>query len=257
MVATLHQDLERARQRLEVLAHDGKTVRDELAELRTVIQEARERLDTAERRLGELELQRPELREQQDTLLATYNQAREGADEQRTAVGQIVIEFESRRAAQGAAKAALERVIQQRDQLVERIATLETNTRDSEPPLKVFQQELDGQLARQVEVQAELSRLRDGLTAVEQHVKASESQRHDLEKRVASEREGVEALRMQVRELEVRREALTERFMVTGLVLTEVVDQPPADADAEQWDERLAQIRKSIERHRSDQPGSH
>jgi chromosome segregation protein len=248
MVATLHQDLERARQRLEVLAHDGKTVRDELTELRMVIEEATERLDAAERRLSELELQRPELREQQDTLLATYNQVREAADEQRTAVGQIVIEFESRRAAQGAAKAALERVIQQRDQLVERIATLETNTRDSEPPLQVFQQELDGQLARQVEVQAELSRQRDGLTAVEQHVKASESQRHDLEKRVAAEREGVEALRMHVRELEVRREALTERFVATGLVLTEVVDQTPADAQAEQWDERLAQTRKTIER---------
>ncbi len=248
MVATLHQDLERARQRLEVLAHDGETVRSELAELRMVIEEARNRLGTAELRLGELELQRPKLREQQDTLLATYNNAREGADTQRTAVGQIVIEFESRRAAQGAAMAAVERVIQQRDQLAGRIATLETNTRDSEPPLQVFQQELDVQLARQVEVQAELSRQRDGLTAVEQHVKASEDQRHDLEKRVATEREGVEALRIHVRELEVRREALTERFVATGLVLTEVIDQTPADADTEQWDQRLAKTRRSIER---------
>ncbi|MDP2325881.1 MAG: chromosome segregation protein SMC [Gammaproteobacteria bacterium] len=248
MVATLHQDLERARQRLEVLAHDGESVRVELAELRIVIDEARERLGTAERRLDELELQRPELRERQDTLLATYNDAREGADARRTAVGQIVIEFESRRAAQGAATAALERVIQQRDQLAERITTLELHTRDSEPPLRVYQQELDEQLARQVEVQAELSRQRDGLTAVEQHVKASESQRHAIEKRVAAEREGVEALRIHVRELEVRREALTERFAATGLVLAEVAAQAPADAGAEQWDQRLTQTRNSIER---------
>jgi chromosome segregation protein len=248
MVATLHQELERARQRLEVLAHDGATVRRELAELDTVIEEARKRLGAAERRLGELEAQRSELRKQQDILLAGYNSARESADAQRTAVGQIVIEFESRRAAQGAAKAALDRVIQQRVQLAGRIATLEASTRDSEPPLEVFQQELDGQLARQVEVQAELSRQRDGLTAVEQHVKASEEQRHSLEKRVATEREGVEALRMHVRELEVRREALTERFVATGLVLAEVIDQTPAEAEAEGWDQRLAKTRQSIER---------
>ena len=181
-------------------------------------------------------------------LLAAYNAARESADGQRAAVGQILIEFESRRAAQGAAVAALERVTQQRNQLVERIAMLETNTRDSEAPLQAYQVELDGQLARQVEVQAEMSRQRDGLTAVEQRVKAGEGRRHELEKLVAGEREAVESLRMQVRELEVRGEALTERFAATGFVLADVTAQTPADADPEAWDQRLAQTRASIER---------
>ncbi len=246
--ATLHQDLERARQRLQVLEHDGDTVRVELTELRAVINEARERLQAAERRLGELDLQRPGRREQQETLLAGYNAARERADVQRTAVGQILIEFESRRAAQGAATTALERSTQQRNQLVERIVTLEAHTRDSEAPLQDYQLELDGQLARQLEVQAELSRQRDGLTEVEQRVKISEGQRHELEKRVNAERDGVEALRMQVRELEVRGESLSERFSATGLVLAEVAAQTPADAEPEVWDQRLAQTRSSIER---------
>jgi chromosome segregation protein len=247
-VATLHQELERARQRLDVLAQDSDTVRNELGELRLVIDEARERLGAAERRLAELELQRPGRREQQEALLADYNEARGSADAQRAAVGQILIEYESRRAAQGAAVVALERVTQQRNQLVERIAALETHTRDSEPPLQAYQVELDGQLARQVAVQAEMSRQREALAAVEQRVKLSEGQRHDLEKRVTAEREAVEALRMQVRELEVRGESLSERFAATGLVLAEVAAQTPADADPEQWDQRLAQTRNSIER---------
>ena len=246
--AVLQQDLERARQRLQVLEHDGDTVRSELTELRTVIDEARERLGAAERRLGELDLQRPGRSEQQDTLLADYNAARERADVQRTAVGQILIEFESRRAAQGAAATALERVTQQRNQLVERIATLEAHTCDSEAPLQAYQLELDGQLARQLEVQAGLSRQRDGLTEVEQRVKVNESQRHELEKRVNAERDGVEALRMHVRELEVRGESLSERFSATGLVLADVTAQTPADAKPEVWDQRLAQTRSSIER---------
>ncbi|MEO8223621.1 MAG: chromosome segregation protein SMC [Gammaproteobacteria bacterium] len=248
LVATLHQDLERARQRLQVLAHDGDTVRDELAELRGVIDEARERLKDAEARLGELDLQRPGRREQQESLLAGYNEAREGAETQRAAVGQIVVEFESRRAAQGAASVALDRVAQQQNQLVERIASLETHTRDSEEPLQGLQVELDGQLGRQVEVQAGLSRQRGMLTAVEERVKVSEGQRHEFEKRVNAEREAVDALRMQVRELEVRGETLSERFATTGLVLADVTAQTPADAAPEQWDQRLAQTRNSIER---------
>ena len=107
------------------------------------------------------------------TTIRTNPVARDSADVQRAAVGQILIEFESRRAAQGAAVAALERVTQQRDQLVQRIAILETNTRDSAAPLQAYQGELDGQLARQVEVQADMSRQRDNLTAVEQRVKAA------------------------------------------------------------------------------------
>ncbi|MBL8200561.1 MAG: chromosome segregation protein SMC [Chromatiales bacterium] len=248
MAATLHQDLERARHRLDVLAHDEESVRNELTELRAVIDEARVRLQAAEQRLGELDGQRPGRRDQQEVLLAAYNVARESAEAQRTAVGQILIEFESRRAAQGAAVAALERVTQQRNQLVERIAVLETNTRDSAAPLQAYQAELDGQLARQVEVQAEMARQRDGLTAVEQRVKAGENRRHELEKLVGGEREAVEALRMQVRELEVRGEALTERFAATGFVLADVMAQTPAEADAEAWDQRLAQTRASIER---------
>jgi len=248
MAATLHQELERARHRLDVLAHDEESVRSELAELRTVIDEARARLQAAELRLAELDLQRPGRRDQQEGLLAAYNVAREAADVQRTAVGQIQIEFESRRAAQGAAVAALERVTQQRHQLVERIAMLETNTRDSEAPLQAYQLELDEQLARQVEVQADMSRQRDGLTAVEQRVKAGEGRRHELERVVTGEREAVEALRMQVRELEVRGEALTERFAATGFVLADVTAQTPEGADPELWDQRLAQTRVSIER---------
>ncbi|MCE7903561.1 MAG: chromosome segregation protein SMC, partial [Gammaproteobacteria bacterium PRO9] len=79
-------------------------------------------------------------------------------------------------------------------------------------------------------------------------VKAGESRRHALEKSVAGQREALETLRMQVRELEVRGESLTERFAGTGLVLAEVAAQVPADADPEQWDQRLAQTRSSIER---------
>ena len=248
LAATLHQELEQSRQRLQVLANDEETVRGELAELRSVIEDARSRLQTAERRLADLEVERPARRDRQEVLLASYNEARDRAEAHRAAAAQVVIEFESRRAAQGAAVSALERVSQQRDQLVSRIDELEANTRDSEAPIHGYQAELDVQLARQVEVQAELGRQRDVLTTVEQRVRAGEVRRHELERLVNEEREAVDALRMQVRELEVRGESLAERFAATTLVLEEVQARIPSDASPELWDQRLTQTRTAIDR---------
>lgn len=243
----LQQDLVRARQRLEVLAQDDDTVSSELTDLCAVIAEARDRLQ-GRSCAWELDLQRPARQVQQDLLLVTCNEARQAANRERMAVSQILIECEALRAAQGAATVALERVTQQRNQLVTRIAELELHTQESEPPLLSYQLELDYGLSRQVEIQAELSRQRDGLTSVEQLVKSGESRRHELEKQVTLGREEVEALRIHVRELEVRREGLSERFAATGMVLAEVIALKPADANLEQWDQRLADARRSIER---------
>ncbi|MEZ5566128.1 MAG: hypothetical protein R3F24_11680 [Gammaproteobacteria bacterium] len=248
LAATLHQELVRARSRLDVLQQDDESVRRELEELQSVIGEARDRLASAEDSLAELELKSPALRAEQDGLLVRYNTARETAELHRAAVGKVVIEFESRRAAQGAAQASLDRVMQQRDQLQQRIAELESRAQGSEQPLQDYQRELDAELARQIEVQAELARQRENLGTVEQIVKSGESRRHELEKSVNAQREALEALRMQVRELEVRGEALSERFTATGLVLADVAAQVPPDADPEQWDQRLAKTRNSIER---------
>ena len=248
LTATLQQELLRARSRLATLEQDDESVRDELEKLQEVIGEAQDRLRSAQASLAALDEKSPVLRSEQEMLLAAYNAARASAETQRAAVGKVLIEYESRRAAQGAARSALERIIQQRDHLQERIADLEQRALGSAQPLLDYQRELDAELAKQIVVQAELTRQREQLAEVEEVVKAGESRRHALEKSVAGQREALETLRMQVRELEVRGESLTERFAGTGLVLAEVAAQVPADADPEQWDQRLAQTRSSIER---------
>lgn len=248
LAATLHQELLRARSRLEALQGDDESVRTELEKLHEVIAEARDRLQSAQDNLAALDRKSPVLRSEQEGLLAAYNRAREAAETQRAAVAHVVIEFESRRAAQGAARAALDRIMQQRDHLRERIADLEARAETGVQPLLDFQRELDAELAKQIVVQAELTSQREKLAEVEQLVKTGESRRHGLEKSVSDQREALETLRMQVRELEVRGESLAERFSATGLVLAEVAAQVPADADPEQWDQRLAQTRSSIER---------
>lgn len=248
LATSLQVDLQRARERLQALSHDGDAVRDELGALASVIGDARARLQSAESRLAELEAQRGLRREQQDSLLATFTAAREAADEHRDIVARIFIEYESRKAAEGAARVALERVSGQRAQLLERISQLAASTKASEEPLADYQDELDIQLSRQVDVQAELTGQRSTLSDLESLVKVAEMRRHEVEKGVGTRREHVDQLRMAVRELEVRRESHAERFSAAGQVLSAVMETLTVDADPDQWEQRLTQARISIER---------
>ena len=247
-VAGLQSDLDRARQRLETLDQDSNTVQDELLGVSSAIDEARERLGAAETAHAALEERRPAFRQQQDDLLLAYNDLRQKAEECRTAVAQIQIECEGRRTAHGAAISALDRLTAQQRQLDQRMAMLAESISASEVPLQESQLELDGQLARQLEIQQQLSRERDELTAVESEVKTAEVRRHELEKQVEACREFVEGLRVNVRELEVRREALAERFAATGIAMADMDGQLPENADAGEWDQRLQAVRASVER---------
>jgi chromosome segregation protein len=247
-VAGLHTELDRTRQRLEALDLDSSTVQEELLSVGMAIDEARERLVAAELALGALEDRRPEFRQQQDDLLLAYNGLRKLAEDQRAAVAQTRIEYEGRKTAHGAAIAALDRLIGQQRQLDQRIAILADNISASEAPLQESQRELDLHLAHQLEIQQQLSRQRDELSAVESEVKTAEVRRHELEKQVDASRELVEELRVSVRELEVRREALAERFSATGIAMADMEGQLPENADAGDWDQRLQAVRTSVER---------
>lgn len=248
LVASLRSELDRARQRLEALDHDSNTVQDELLSVGTTIDEAGERLAAAERALAVMDDRRPGFRQEQDDLLAAYNRLRQHADERRAAVAQSQIEYEGRRTTHAAAIAALERLVLQQRQLDQRIAALAEDISSSETPLQASQRELDVHLAQQLEVQQQLSREREELTAVESDVKAAEVRRHELDRLVAASRELVDGLRVSVREQEVRREALVERFSVTGISMQELEGKLPDNADAGEWDQQLQKVHASIER---------
>jgi chromosome segregation protein len=53
---------------------------------------------------------------------------------------------------------------------------------------------------------------------------------------------------MQVRETQVRREGLSDQFVELGLELAEVIAALDEAADVDQWDERLATVRRRIDR---------
>ncbi|MBL8224526.1 MAG: chromosome segregation protein SMC [Chromatiales bacterium] len=244
----LRQELARAQSRLAALADEWQAVQGELAGLdESLVTNAADH-EAASSRLAALEGQREAYKAEQEQLLGAYNAAREQADRDQAAIAALTVEYESRRATHDGAARALERVLAQRGQVTARITSLQAGIEAAAAPLAATSTELDAQLARQAEVQQEQTRKREALEALEIEVRSAEARRHDGERKAAARREAVDALRLRVREAEIRREALAERMAATGCTLAEVKPRLPADADATQWDSRLAALRASIEK---------
>ncbi len=247
-VSAAREELERNRRRdLELGAHADEA-RRELDGVQRSLAEAEARRAMAGDSVGRLEGSRSGLQVRQDELLADYSRIREQAEADRANVNRIMIEYESRRASQDSASTALERLTVQKRQLVERIDTLRAQIAGAEEPIAGYQGELERQLADELTVEQELGARREQLGQVEQSLRRAEVDRSELEKRAASQRETVDGLRMEVREIEVRREAVAERFGATGLEIEAIAGGLSPEANAEEWEQKLARIRASIER---------
>jgi chromosome segregation protein len=247
-VGALRQELGRIRDRLAIIGNDAGALAGELEGVAVGVAESHAVLSAATDHLVGLESQRDGLRAEQEGLLAAYNAVRETAESNRSRVSQLMIDVESRRTGRDAARQALLRLQSQRQQLAERISAVSVQLAEAEPELDALQHALDVELGRQLEVQAQLADGRHALELVEEALRADEATRLDVERKAAVEREQVDTLRMQVREIEVRQEAVQERFAATGLGLADVIQTVPENAVADDWDARLIQVRAGVER---------
>jgi chromosome segregation protein len=142
----------------------------------------------------------------------------------------------------------LERALNQRRQLSERLQTLTAHIADSETPLVQLQQKLQEQLEIKVAVDSELRGKHEDLESANTSLRGHEFRRSEQDKVVNEVRDRVDSLRMATRELEIRREALQEKFAATGLELETVLRELPEDYTADGWHMRQEQIQRSLDR---------
>jgi chromosome segregation protein len=248
VLAGLKDDFARIKERLTNLTSDSQQVRDELESLEQAVRDSQGKLSHARDALERISERRPLLERQREDLLEEFNQVRETAGRDREAVSRIQVEYESRRASRESANTSLTRIQAQREQLEARVKALSGGVAESEAPLQSLQQELDSQLAQEINVERELAEQRRKLEDAETQLRSEEAKRTDCEKEVNDARESVDGLRMQVREIEVRREGVAEQFAQSGLELDQILANLDEEAELSVWEERLNKARRSIDR---------
>jgi chromosome segregation protein len=198
-------------------------------------------LDGLDSRRSGIEAEREEFRE-------ALARARTASQSAQMAARDLMVRFEGRRSTEGSMEVGLRRMIEQRTQLLARVAELEQDLANGDAPILELQGMLDGFLSRRLEIEADLTQARRTLEEADSELRVLDEKRHSAERRVNESREAIETARLAAQESRVRREALAEQFAETRFELAEVLAGLVPEAEVPAWETRLQELRVDIEK---------
>jgi chromosome segregation protein len=219
----------------------------QLTDSQRSLQRARETHAAAVAQLGRLQVERAVLETEREQQREQAASARTRSQAAQLQLRDTLVLLESRRAGRASMAGALQRMLEQREALAAQRAALEAALAEGDAPIAQAELRLQDQLSRRVQVESELADARRALEDNEGELQALEQRRVSALQSVAAAREAMEQARLAAQASSVRREALLEQFAATRCELSAVLANLDADAQAQSWEERLAQLRLDIE----------
>jgi chromosome segregation protein len=209
---------------------------------------ARSAHDHAVQELSRLDEQQLTLQGERELRREQAVSARDRAQGAQRELHDSLIRLESRRSAQGSMAEALARMLDQRTALESTRESLQSTLAAGDGPIAELEVRLQGQLARRLEVEAELASARRQLEDCDHELRSLEQRRLAAEQRVNGAREAMQQAQLAAQESRVRREALLEQFAHTHCELDAVLAGLGSEAQIATWEQRLAQLLADIER---------
>ena len=247
-LANLRDGLEKSRQRVLALGEDSQSIEDDLSGVEQTVRESKNRLSGAKDKSSQLVEREAGLKARQQELLDAIEASREQAEADRERYQSMTIEVQSQRSSRDSATTTLERALSQRQQLNERVATLNGHLEQGTVPLEELQEKLQEQLGLKVTVDEELRGKHESLERANDQLRTHETRRSEQDKLVTEARELVDSHRMVVRELEIRREGIAEKFAETGMELESVQNELPEEYSADDWQAKLDKVHRRLDR---------
>ena len=224
-LGNLRDGLDESRQRALALGEDSQSIAEDIERIEQSTRDSHGQLANAEQQSVQLAEREAGLLSRKEALLAAIEACRAKAEADREQYQSMTIEVQSQRSSRDSATTTLERAILQRQQLTERVATLNSHLQKGTMPLSELQEKLQEQLALKVTVDEELRGKHEALERANDELRIQESRRAEQEKVVNEAREHVDSHRMVVRELEIRREGIADKFAESGLELETVTER--------------------------------
>ena len=147
-----------------------------------------------------------------------------------------------------AALRACERIAADITDIEGRIGRLRTLREQSIEALDGARHKLKSSLKRKPEIDRSLDEGRKSRERADSALAAAESGRAAIQRRLAEKREQLGESRVEQREIEVRRDGLSEQMAATGHELEEILEELPADLNADELDLQMEKIERRIER---------
>lgn len=237
-----------AAQRATRLESEASELERERASAAAALQRAREQLAQAVGAAERLAAQRGALETERESRRSALAEARAAAQAAQLTGRDLHVRFETRRSTESSVALGLSRMLEQREQLARRRATLEEELASGDEPIIRVQGRLGQALEQRLGVEAELGEARGALEEADAALRSLDEQRLAAEQRVAAAREEMDSARLAAQETHVRRAALAEQFAETRCELAAVLAGLAAEASVSAWEQSLLEARADIEK---------
>jgi len=242
--------LETAETRAREIDSELETIRERVESHNESARDKRGELQAYLDAMSELESERERLEQRRQSAEQAYNERRREFNEAEQQRQELAVKVESNRASLESLEQAQERVQQQFDQLQERHRELSAALSGAGEPDAGEQQNLDALLKQRVQVEENLNRARAQLDELAEQSRQAEARRQQAAASAEDLRESGEQARLKLKELELHAEDYARRVGELDLDsdLQTLVEQLPAEADAEAWQQQLDKIDAGIRR---------
>jgi chromosome segregation protein len=240
--------MEQASAREAAIAEETSEIEQDRVSAEEQLRDSRRLHDQAVVSLEELESEKDALMARRNELRAELHRVREQAHQDRQAVRDIAIQFESRRSSKESAAQNLERMQAQLRQFKRREQDIREQLERSEAPLASNKEQLEKELAKRVDVERELASARKLVEDVDNELRQLDQSRMQVEQDVDAARMQVSEAEMALREVRVRREGFAEQLAQTDFEFEALIEALDDDASIEAWEEKAEKVRRRIER---------
>jgi chromosome segregation protein len=237
-----------AARRLEQLESELADVRVELSRSEAELRASRARMETAIDALAALEPQRMELEQDRERMRLGLGEARNAATAAQQHARDLAVQVESRRSSHTALITTVGRLEKQLEDLHARRLELLGQIAEGEAPLALAQAQLERELRRRAEVEAELRAARIASDELDGLLREHDAARYAVEQRLEAARAGLDEARLAAQQVRIRREGVAEQLSATNYEFAALVAQIAADATVAAWESQLEDTKGKIER---------
>jgi len=252
--ADVHAQQKMKQTQLTELQTRAERFRHELDENKTQLEQTHAELSktrsTWQRAMSELEQQagqRDQLSQKRGNLREQHAVARNNVEQLRDEAHQLEIRLQTSKSQQAAGKQTVMRLEVQLAMLAERKMTLQ-NELDAAQSIESRRQDLSSLLSSRLIIDEDLSKARFSMESVHHDLTDLETRKQELEREVAHFRDRLEHLRVEWQGVKVKSDTLIEQLNETGLQLQDILQDLPAEVEANEWQARLESITQRITR---------
>ncbi|MCW5589597.1 MAG: chromosome segregation protein SMC [Legionellales bacterium] len=244
----LERQLNQYQQRLQKLKEDHNEIRAKYQDDELMLNQARQRWEQALSAIEHDSERREQLLQQRDNTKAKLDQAREIVQDYRDRQHELAMKHQQLQTQISSLKQSCERLQKQLITHQQRHTHLQDQLQHNNQPRESFTQELQDYLTQRVSVEQALHQARDSVETLEQSLRSISKDRHLFEEKTQTLRNDLEKYRMSWQTMVVQRDSFRGQIDQSGYSLETLIQEMPAEADRQQWQEHIEQLERRIQR---------